>query len=108
MKKISLSFFLIASITGIAVIFPIKESSAVKSYEWLGTPETIDCLISFKSGSSWNAGVTIGADGKIVNASIGGSSTYAPISGKEVVCNGIWGLCSGTDCKPTASSKKLD
>lgn len=108
MKKLTFSVYLMALITGITLIFPIKESSAVKSYEWLGTAETIDCLISFKSGSSWNAGVTIGADGKIVSASIGGSSTYEPIPGKEVVCNGIWGLCSGTDCKPTASSKKLD
>lgn len=94
MKK-SIVFTLVLVTTFAALmIFPVKESSAVRAYEWLGSARRIVCYDYFPTEVS--AGLNVKPQGGI------GGEVKVKLKwgeGRETVCEGFWGLCPGTNCE---------
>lgn len=94
--------FLIVSVLTVATfcvwLLPVKESQAVKAYEFWGTPESITCYETIPVNVKVNGKIGLGSNGKPVSVEGGVELVNRIFEGCETVCNGFQGLCNGTNC----------
>lgn len=103
MKKSVLFILTLIAVIISASIFPVKDSLAVRSYEFWGTAQSINCTLDVIRSETTGTTTTTGADGSSTTSTTT-TIIYETVLGSETTCNGFWGSCPGTNCAPSPAT----